>query len=181
MQNSGLEWLWRIRQEPQLFRRHWTDGLFFLCTASAKRCSCIAATCRSPRSAPSLWEHQFRTDGWCADRWRTDCSRFEDFVDQILSGPEGSPLIDLAGVTGWMPAALACCIRCATGAFPTYDHNWSAVSAEGRNCCASSAQTACCQCRSLHRPCISRGAMRSAMDAASVLDAKGVRWKCPFS
>lgn len=25
-QRLGLEWLWRIRQEPQLFRRYWSDG-----------------------------------------------------------------------------------------------------------------------------------------------------------
>lgn len=25
-QRLGLEWLWRIRQEPQLFKRYWSDG-----------------------------------------------------------------------------------------------------------------------------------------------------------
>ena len=25
-QRWGLEWLWRIRQEPQLFKRYWGDG-----------------------------------------------------------------------------------------------------------------------------------------------------------
>jgi N-acetylglucosaminyldiphosphoundecaprenol N-acetyl-beta-D-mannosaminyltransferase len=26
MQQSGLEWLWRIKEEPQLWRRYWNDG-----------------------------------------------------------------------------------------------------------------------------------------------------------
>jgi N-acetylglucosaminyldiphosphoundecaprenol N-acetyl-beta-D-mannosaminyltransferase len=30
VQNSGLEWIWRILQEPKLLRRYWTDGLMFL-------------------------------------------------------------------------------------------------------------------------------------------------------
>ncbi len=29
-QNLGLEWLWRIRQEPALARRYWTDGIALL-------------------------------------------------------------------------------------------------------------------------------------------------------
>ena len=29
-QRGGLEWLWRIRQEPQLFKRYWSDGLALL-------------------------------------------------------------------------------------------------------------------------------------------------------
>lgn len=30
MQRSGLEWLWRIHQEPALWRRYYSDGLVFL-------------------------------------------------------------------------------------------------------------------------------------------------------
>ena len=30
MQRSGLEWLWRIREEPALWRRYWHDGSGFL-------------------------------------------------------------------------------------------------------------------------------------------------------
>ena len=30
MQHSGLEWLWRIKEEPQLFRRYFSDGLGFV-------------------------------------------------------------------------------------------------------------------------------------------------------
>lgn len=30
MQHSGLEWLWRIREEPALWKRYWRDGSQFL-------------------------------------------------------------------------------------------------------------------------------------------------------
>lgn len=30
VQNIGLEWLWRIKEEPNLWKRYWGDGLFFL-------------------------------------------------------------------------------------------------------------------------------------------------------
>ena len=30
MQTWGLEWLWRIKEEPQLWRRYWNDGLALL-------------------------------------------------------------------------------------------------------------------------------------------------------
>lgn len=37
MQRTGLEWIWRIRQEPKLFQRYWTDGQFFLRALTALR------------------------------------------------------------------------------------------------------------------------------------------------
>ena len=30
MQKWGLEWLWRIKEEPQLWRRYWNDGIILL-------------------------------------------------------------------------------------------------------------------------------------------------------
>jgi N-acetylglucosaminyldiphosphoundecaprenol N-acetyl-beta-D-mannosaminyltransferase len=30
MQKTGLEWLWRIKEENALFRRYWNDGVQFL-------------------------------------------------------------------------------------------------------------------------------------------------------
>ena len=30
IRKSGLEWLWRIKEEPHLWRRYWDDGLQFL-------------------------------------------------------------------------------------------------------------------------------------------------------
>lgn len=30
LQKIGLEWAWRIKEEPHLWRRYWHDGLFFL-------------------------------------------------------------------------------------------------------------------------------------------------------
>ena len=30
MRKWGLEWLWRIKEEPQLWRRYWNDGIVLL-------------------------------------------------------------------------------------------------------------------------------------------------------
>ena len=30
MRKWGLEWLWRIKEEPQLWRRYWDDGIVLL-------------------------------------------------------------------------------------------------------------------------------------------------------
>ncbi len=30
LQNTGMEWLWRIKEEPELWRRYFNDGLFFI-------------------------------------------------------------------------------------------------------------------------------------------------------
>ena len=30
LRKLGLEWLWRIKEEPHLWRRYWGDGLVFL-------------------------------------------------------------------------------------------------------------------------------------------------------
>jgi N-acetylglucosaminyldiphosphoundecaprenol N-acetyl-beta-D-mannosaminyltransferase len=30
MQRLGLEWLWRIKEEPRLWRRYWSDGVVFI-------------------------------------------------------------------------------------------------------------------------------------------------------
>jgi N-acetylglucosaminyldiphosphoundecaprenol N-acetyl-beta-D-mannosaminyltransferase len=36
LQKLGLEWLWRIKEEPQLWRRYWNDGRFLLRLLSSK-------------------------------------------------------------------------------------------------------------------------------------------------
>jgi N-acetylglucosaminyldiphosphoundecaprenol N-acetyl-beta-D-mannosaminyltransferase len=30
LRNSGMEWLWRIKEEPYLWRRYWKDGVFLI-------------------------------------------------------------------------------------------------------------------------------------------------------
>ena len=36
MQSVGLEWLWRIKEEPQLWRRYWNDGLALLALVTTR-------------------------------------------------------------------------------------------------------------------------------------------------
>lgn len=58
----GLEWLWRIKEEPTLWRRYWRDGvaLLRLLTTSALPAALDARRIRATRTAPVLTE---RDDG----------------------------------------------------------------------------------------------------------------------
>lgn len=58
----GLEWLWRIKEEPALWRRYWRDGiaLLRLLTTSALPAALDARRIRSAKAAPLLTE---RDDG----------------------------------------------------------------------------------------------------------------------
>src|SRR5262249_60148195 len=44
----GLEWLWRIKEEPHLWRRYWRDG------GAAPGLMCVAG---GAVAAPALWQH----------------------------------------------------------------------------------------------------------------------------
>jgi N-acetylglucosaminyldiphosphoundecaprenol N-acetyl-beta-D-mannosaminyltransferase len=58
----GLEWLWRIKEEPALWRRYWRDGvaLLRLLTTSALPAALDARRIRAAKAAPALAE---RDDG----------------------------------------------------------------------------------------------------------------------
>ena len=58
----GLEWLWRIKEEPALWRRYWRDGiaLLRLLTTSALPAALDARRIRAAKAAPLLTE---RDDG----------------------------------------------------------------------------------------------------------------------
>ena len=55
---SGLEWLWRIKEEPALWRRYWSDGmaLLRLLTTSALPAALDARRVRAATTAPVLHE-----------------------------------------------------------------------------------------------------------------------------
>lgn len=55
----GLEWLWRIKEEPALWRRYWSDGmaLFRLLTTRALPAAIDAARMRRTTAAPVLHEN----------------------------------------------------------------------------------------------------------------------------
>jgi len=55
----GLEWLWRIKEEPALWRRYWSDGvaLLRLLTTSALPAALDARRVRAARATPVLQEN----------------------------------------------------------------------------------------------------------------------------
>ena len=53
MQKLGLEWLWRIKEEPHLWRRYWNDGIVLLM---------LLMTCVFPLIILSQW-HQLKWGG----------------------------------------------------------------------------------------------------------------------
>jgi N-acetylglucosaminyldiphosphoundecaprenol N-acetyl-beta-D-mannosaminyltransferase len=46
MQKYGLEWLWRIKEEPQLWRRYWADGLALVELILSRVLPLLVLTCR---------------------------------------------------------------------------------------------------------------------------------------
>jgi N-acetylglucosaminyldiphosphoundecaprenol N-acetyl-beta-D-mannosaminyltransferase len=44
VQKSGLEWLWRIKEEPYLWRRYWNDGAVLLRLLFTRVLSCAVWT-----------------------------------------------------------------------------------------------------------------------------------------
>jgi N-acetylglucosaminyldiphosphoundecaprenol N-acetyl-beta-D-mannosaminyltransferase len=58
----GLEWLWRIKEEPALWRRYWTDGvaLLHLLTTRALPAALDARRVRADQAAPVLQERADR-------------------------------------------------------------------------------------------------------------------------
>jgi N-acetylglucosaminyldiphosphoundecaprenol N-acetyl-beta-D-mannosaminyltransferase len=53
MQRSGLEWLWRIKEEPSLLSRYWNDGLA-LCTLMGLRVLPLALSTRWHRATSKV-------------------------------------------------------------------------------------------------------------------------------
>jgi N-acetylglucosaminyldiphosphoundecaprenol N-acetyl-beta-D-mannosaminyltransferase len=122
MQKAGLEWSWRISQEPQLLGRYWNDGLFFLRAVSQH------AAAGSP---PGHEDEAFRADPGPdgSNQWTLrgslagqNAARLEEFLRQTLAQTGHGPLVDLAGITGLDARSLgllyAYRYRCASGLPP---------------------------------------------------------------
>lgn len=54
MQRTGLEWLWRIKEEPALWRRYWSDGLALLGLFFTRVLPQVWVSRRRPPSAAAL-------------------------------------------------------------------------------------------------------------------------------
>lgn len=107
MQRSGLEWLWRIKEEPHLWRRYATDGfgllrllltrvlpLAFLQRLHAPRHADLSSACvRRPRGSGVA--HASLHGAWCAANLGPVRSAFAD-----LLALGGDVTLDLGETTG---------------------------------------------------------------------------------
>ena len=85
LQRAGLEWLWRIKEEPYLWRRYWADGKSLLR---------LLLTGALPLTVDSLWR-QLRSTR-TGEGIRIDLSEDDDTVVVHLSGLAIAPHIDKA-------------------------------------------------------------------------------------
>jgi N-acetylglucosaminyldiphosphoundecaprenol N-acetyl-beta-D-mannosaminyltransferase len=76
IQSSGLEWIWRILEEPSLFRRYRDDGLFFLPATFAAR---------HLRSSPASGSLQIEMEGAGNSRvWKLDGALTRTTADALF-------------------------------------------------------------------------------------------------
>ncbi len=81
----GLEWLWRIKEEPYLWRRYWDDGGKLLA---------LFVTAVIPLSMSRLWRHLLLSPK--QDRLSVDLSEGPEIVCVKLAGAATSQHVDLA-------------------------------------------------------------------------------------
>lgn len=107
MQRTGLEWLWRIKEEPELFRRYFNDGRQFL-RLIATQVLPLAVLQRIDAPAQGEFErahlsHPQGMDSGCvrlAGAWRQDnLTPVRREFDRLLARAANATL-DMADVTG---------------------------------------------------------------------------------
>ncbi|WP_237772500.1 WecB/TagA/CpsF family glycosyltransferase [Herbaspirillum robiniae] len=79
-QKTGLEWLWRIKEEPKLWRRYWDDGVALLTLLATRVIPCALEARRRPAAA------EFEQAELACRRDRGDC-------ELLLAGALGAPNI----------------------------------------------------------------------------------------
>lgn len=79
-QKSGLEWLWRIKEEPKLWRRYRDDGMALLR---------LLAT----RVLPAMWAARQRPAPTAFDQAEIACRRSQGDCEVMLGGALGAPNI----------------------------------------------------------------------------------------
>lgn len=67
MQRLGLEWLWRIKEEPYLWRRYWHDGLLLLGLAQSRILPLLFYRLRTMNSSQGQLTIQ--------SEWQNDCHK----------------------------------------------------------------------------------------------------------
>ena len=102
-QRLGLEWLWRIKEEPALFRRYWSDGLALLRLLATRilPLALISLNGGGENGGVEANASGFAFHGWlgesCVSQWRESWSRVDN-------GPCVS--LDFSAVEGVLPIFL---------------------------------------------------------------------------
>jgi len=81
-QKSGLEWLWRIKEEPQLWRRYRDDGMALLQLLVTRVLPCLWATRRHRPQAAAFEQAEI------------SCRRDRGDCELLLAGVLGAPNIE---------------------------------------------------------------------------------------
>jgi N-acetylglucosaminyldiphosphoundecaprenol N-acetyl-beta-D-mannosaminyltransferase len=98
-QRTGLEWLWRIREEPALWRRYWNDGRWFAGMAVRELLpfQARARLCVDPLGAPqpglAVEEGEGSIRLSCSGAWRRD--RFQAMRSALAQASNAGAQIDL--------------------------------------------------------------------------------------
>jgi N-acetylglucosaminyldiphosphoundecaprenol N-acetyl-beta-D-mannosaminyltransferase len=122
MQKSGLEWLFRIQQEPQLFRRYWTDGKNFLRALRQPGRGVIAlgdgGSGFRADSDPARGANHWKLSGSIAG---PNALQLGEFL-QSIRGRNDGPVLDISNVTAMDAHGLGLLyvfrFRCAAGTKP---------------------------------------------------------------
>ena len=117
MTASGLEWLWRVKEEPSLWRRYWHDGADALGLLLTRVLPEAIAGWRARRrgfsaSAPARLEASLSPQGHVlrmSGDWRPDDSveALRSALTRCAAMRGASLRVDLAGVTGLGNASIA--------------------------------------------------------------------------
>lgn len=114
MRRLGLEWLWRISQEPALWRRYASDGLELLHLLYTQVVPLAFSRLRRVQRMPGQGTVTARSQG---DAWVVTVSGNFDaalglqVMQALHCAPHGSGLVlDLGQVTSVEPQGIACCM-----------------------------------------------------------------------
>jgi N-acetylglucosaminyldiphosphoundecaprenol N-acetyl-beta-D-mannosaminyltransferase len=104
VQRSGVEWLWRIKEEPALWRRYWADGKVFLRYLLTQALPWVLFNRSAPASAPPLHVEVERAGDACTLKLKgaaTNGPRLARLRDELMHACANgwSVTLDLRGVT----------------------------------------------------------------------------------
>jgi N-acetylglucosaminyldiphosphoundecaprenol N-acetyl-beta-D-mannosaminyltransferase len=99
MQISGLEWLWRIKEEPQLWRRYYKDGcallrLFGTCLLPLAIANAYRRMIKNKNVSAQLRAHPSQTNTWClSGTWQaSNCEPLQQWLTQRMAQPSSMAL-----------------------------------------------------------------------------------------